>query len=322
MFMGTRDPFTYVECAACGTLQIKEVPDLRPFYAGNYYSFQPVLDSGTNSEGGFKKRLGRRVGAFVRRRAAAYYCDRRLPMGELRHPAGRLFAKSMRRLVVGFPDYLKETSLHIGLNLKSAVLDVGSGAGIALMSLAHFGFRDLTGVDPFLESSINYPNGVRVLKAELSDLDRQFDLVMANHSLEHVIDPRRTLLEIHRLLGMGRYAIIRIPVLAHAWERYGVNWVQLDPPRHLSLFNAQTFKALAEECGFSVDEVAYDSTAFQFWGSEQYVRDIPLSDQRSYYVNPRRSIFTEKQIADYAARASELNARRGGDQAVFYLRKV
>jgi hypothetical protein len=34
MFMGTRDPFTYVECAACGTLQISEAPDLRPYYPG------------------------------------------------------------------------------------------------------------------------------------------------------------------------------------------------------------------------------------------------------------------------------------------------
>ncbi len=71
-----------------------------------------------------------------------------------------------------------------------------------------------------------------------------------------------------------------------------------------------------------MDEIAYDSTAFQFWGSEQYVRDIPLSDHRSYYVNPDRSIFTEKQMADYAACAAELNAHSRGDQAVFYLRKV
>ncbi|HST51958.1 MAG TPA: class I SAM-dependent methyltransferase [Pyrinomonadaceae bacterium] len=322
MFTGTRVPFTYVECAACGTLQIRDVPDLRPYYSGDYYSFNPVPDPRQDSEVGFKKRLARLAAAAVRRRAAAYYCDRRLPFGEIRHPAGRLFATYMRRLVVGFPDYLKETNLPLGLGLKSAVLDVGSGAGATLLSLSHFGFRDLTGIDPFIESSIVYPNGTRVLKAELSELDRQFDLILANHSIEHVPDPRRTLREIHRLLKPGRYSVVRVPVVGRAWREYRVNWVQLDPPRHLFLFHARTFKVLAEEEGFSVDEVAYDSTAFQFWGSEQYARDIPLSDSRSYFLNPARSPFTEEQIADFAARAAALNARGEGDQAVFYLRRL
>lgn len=36
MFLGTRDPFTYAECSACGTVQLRDVPDLRPYYAGGY----------------------------------------------------------------------------------------------------------------------------------------------------------------------------------------------------------------------------------------------------------------------------------------------
>lgn len=31
MFFGTRDPFTYIECASCGTIQIQDVPDLAPW---------------------------------------------------------------------------------------------------------------------------------------------------------------------------------------------------------------------------------------------------------------------------------------------------
>ena len=41
MFEGTRDEFDYVECASCGTLHIREVPDQRPYYAGDYYSLRP-----------------------------------------------------------------------------------------------------------------------------------------------------------------------------------------------------------------------------------------------------------------------------------------
>lgn len=320
MFMGRRDPFVYVECAACGTLQIREVPDLRPYYEGDYYSFRPP--GAPAAAAGAAKRLKRAAGALVRRSAAAYYCARRRPFGEFRRPLGRLLAGRGGRLLVGFPEYLKDAPLDLGLSLGSGILDVGSGAGGTLLALRRFGFRDLVGVDPFLASDLIYENGVRVLKAELSDLDRRFDLVLANHSLEHVPDPRRALRDAHRLLRPGRYAVVRIPVAARAWREYGVNWVQLDAPRHLFLFPARTFKALAEEAGFAVDDIVYDSTAFQFWGSEQYARDIPLTDERSLLVNPGNSIFTAEELASFDARAAELNRTGEGDQAAFYLRKV
>lgn len=113
---------------------------------------------------------------------------------------------------------------------RSAVLDVGSGAGQTLLALREFGFRDLLGVDPFVSSDITYAGGVRILKAELGAVGRDFDLVLANHSLEHVPDPRATLREIRALLKPSRYAVVRIPVLGHAWREYGADWVQLDPP--------------------------------------------------------------------------------------------
>lgn len=319
MFAGTRDEFDYVECAACGTLQIREVPDLRPYYSGDYYSLWPPEQP---ARAGFKKRLARRAGSFIRRRAAGYYSSRRRSHGELRSPLGRLLAARAGRVVVGFPGYLKDTRLDLRLNPGSSILDVGSGAGATLVGLSRFGFKDLVGVDPFVAEDVTYESGVRVLKAELKDLTRRFDLILANHSLEHVPDARAALGEMHRLLKPGHYAVVRIPVVARAWKEYGVNWVQLDPPRHLFLYPAETFKSLAEGAGFAVDEVAYDSTAFQFWGSEQYARDIPLAHGRSYFVNPSDSVFTPEAMAAFDARAREMNRTGEGDQAAFYLRKV
>jgi SAM-dependent methyltransferase len=244
MFAGTRDEFDYVECASCGTLQIREVPDLRPYYSGDYYSLRPPEQA---AGAGLKKRLARRAASFIRRRVASYYGSRRRKFGALRSPLGRLLAARAGRVVVGFPDYLKSTRL----DHDSGILDLGSGAGGTLVALSHFGFRDLVGVDPFVAEDVTYEGGVRVLKAELSDLTRRFDLVLANHSLEHFADARAALGEIHRVLRPGHYAVVRIPVVARAWREFGVNWVQLDPPRHLFLYPAQTFKSLAEEAGFA-----------------------------------------------------------------------
>ena len=39
MMFGTRDEFDYLECSACGTLQIVEIPDLSCYYPRDYYSF-------------------------------------------------------------------------------------------------------------------------------------------------------------------------------------------------------------------------------------------------------------------------------------------
>jgi SAM-dependent methyltransferase len=316
MFFGTRDPFPYIECASCGTLQIQAVPDLRPYYSGDYYSFQPVIQR--DSPTGIVKASSRAFGAALRKRAADFYSGRRSFVNNF------IVSQISRRaphLLVGFPDYLKGTSLDLLTGTAAKVLDVGSGAGQTLMSLSHFGFRNLLGVDPFVESSFEYASGVRVLKTELSELNGQFDLVLINHTIEHVYDPRATLTEIHRLLKPGRYAIVRMPVLSYAWRKYGTNWVQLDAPRHLFLFKADRFSHLAAETGFEVKKIRYDSTAFQFWGSEQYLRDVPLLHESSYFVSAEKSPFTTEQIASYTVEADKLNERGEGDQAVFYLHR-
>jgi hypothetical protein len=143
---------------------------------------------------------------------------------------------------------------------------------------------------------------------------------MMNHSFEHLEAPEAMLVEISRLLLPGHALLIRVPVAGkHAWREYGPAWVALDAPRHHFLHTEQSIRLLAERTGFELTEVRYDSTGFQFWASEQYRQDIPLADTRSHAGNPKGSIFTRKQIAEFDRRAAELNARGEGDTACFYL---
>ncbi len=316
MFFGTRDTFTYVECAACGTLQIQEVPDLRRYYTADYYSFQ--FSTPRETPTGLGDRLKRLVGAFLRQNAADYYCRRRNFLNSF------VYQQVLQRapqLLVGFPAYINESGCDLRIDRQSRILDVGSGAGHILFSLAHFGFKNLLGIDPFATADSDHPSGVVIRKAEMDQLTGEFDLILANHTIEHVTEPGQSLESIYELLKPGRYAIVRMPVVADAWRHYGTDWVQLDAPRHLFIFSVTGFTQLATERGFMVEQVSYDSTAFQFWGSEQYRQDIPLMDERSYFVNPSRSIFTTQQIDDFTIQAAQLNATTKGDQAVFYLRK-
>ena len=120
-------------------------------------------------------------------------------------------------------------------------------------------------------------------------------------------------------MAPGRFVLIRIPVVSAAWGEYGVDWVQLDAPRHLYLHTEKSLGLLADQAGFRITNVDYDSWSFQFWGSEQYRMDIPLRDPRSYAVDPSRSSFTSAQMSAFQARAEEWNRDRRGDQACFFL---
>jgi hypothetical protein len=78
---------------------------------------------------------------------------------------------------------------------------------------------------------------------------------------------------------------------------------------------------LARRTGFVMEDVVFDSDEFQFWASEQYTRDIPLRDPRSFAVDRNAGLFSEALIETYRRQAAELNRVRDGDSACFYLRR-
>jgi hypothetical protein len=116
--------------------------------------------------------------------------------------------------------------------------------------------------------------------------------------------------------------LVRIPtVSSYAWEHYGVNWLGLDAPRHLFLFSLKSMQILARQAGFTIKDVLYDSSGAQFWASEQYIKDIPLRDERSHYTDPDKSIFSQEEIRKFDQKAEELNREEKGDQVCIFLEK-
>jgi hypothetical protein len=55
-----------------------------------------------------------------------------------------------------------------------------------------------------------------------------------------------------------------------------------------------------------------DSNSFQFWGSEQYLKGIHLTDPRGH--SKQRPLFSPAQMKAFAARAKTLNRQGQGDQ--------
>lgn len=303
MMFGSHEPFDYLECGACGTLQIAEIPDLSRHYPKEYYSFASM------DELWFTRKLKSRIAA---RLAGEYFVKGR-------NFGGKLLAEKKDWINFYYPQSLKEPLLN--LNFDSRILDFGCGAGRLLHILRTFGFRNLTGADAFIEKDISYTNGVKVYKKRLDEINSKFDLIMLHHSFEHLTNPLETLRDLRPLLDKNGVCLIRLPLKNFAWEKYGINWVQLDAPRHIFLYTEKSFRALAEKVGFTVEKVVYDSESFQFWGSEQYLQNIPLTDERAYKGVISESVFTQKQIDDWQNEAENLNAKCKGDQACFYLKK-
>jgi hypothetical protein len=146
---------------------------------------------------------------------------------------------------------------------------------------------------------------------------------MFHHVFEHLPNPNETFSMLKKLVKRNGKVLIRLPVVdSYAWETYKIYWVQLDPPRHLFLHTVNSIKFLSEKYGFIINKIMYDSTAFQFWGSEQYKLDIPLMDKRSHFLNNSKNVFSKNEIKKFEKKAKELNKIGKGDSACFYLQNI
>ncbi|MFO7369523.1 MAG: class I SAM-dependent methyltransferase [Bacteroidales bacterium] len=218
----------------------------------------------------------------------------------------------------GFIQYLKPTHITI----DSEILDVGTGYGSRLISLKNKGFKNLTGIEPFIDKDIVYDNGITVYKMHLSEASGQYDLVMLNHSFEHMPDSLQAMKDVYRLLKPNRTALIRIPVAdSYGWEKYKTKWMPMDPPRHFFLHTNTSMKILCDQVGFEIAEVIYDSITYNYAASEQLLKDVPIQAPDSYYINKKTTLFTKKELKRFRQMAVELNKAKKGDTACYYLYK-
>jgi SAM-dependent methyltransferase len=206
------------------------------------------------------------------------------------------------------------------------VLEVGCGNGYYLLKLFELGYTRLWGVDPFMQDNAVRTFPVRLERRSLLDVDPAegpVDAILFSHSLEHIAEQHETIARARELLVPGGLCLVGLPTVSSwAWDHYRADWAQLDAPRHLYLHSRRSLVALAERHGFAVERVVDDSTAFQFWGSEQNRMGVPLASATSWQTSPRRSAFTHEQIRNFDERAVELNKQGCGDQFSAYLRKV
>jgi SAM-dependent methyltransferase len=289
MMFGTREPFEYNECDACGSLSIAEVPaDLSRHYPQTYYSL-----------GGGEHRP--RYGRLARRFAVSILLAMPGMLSD-RLPASMSRWRGMRKA---------------GVTRATRILDVGCGNGALLRSLERIGFTDLHGVDPYTEHAGTWPH-ITITKGQLDDLDGTYGFILLSHSLEHMPDPLAALHNVARLCAPGGHVLISVPVVNRSWHDIGTDWMGLDPPRHLFIPTVSGLTALVGSvAGLRMKATWFDTVSLEFLGNELARMRLPLFDPGTGQPTEPAQYFDKAQIATWERQAREYNKRGEAGTASF-----
>tara|TARA_X000000950_G_scaffold256166_1_gene321409 strand:- start:375 stop:1079 length:705 start_codon:yes stop_codon:yes gene_type:complete len=119
--------------------------------------------------------------------------------------------------------------------------------------------------------------------------DESFDVVMANHLLEHVEDDRKVLREFHRVMKRGGWGVLQVPInyneentaedpnVTDPMERERLYWQQ----DHVRLYGHKDYPARLREAGFDVEEV----DMMEMLGEARYKRYSLGKERWVYWVS-------------------------------------
>ena len=291
MQQGLREEFEYIECSKCGCLFIKEIPqNISKYYDINYAPH--------NHNSSLKNKIYDKLYGM-------YLSNNKLL---------KLIHGTSKSPTTKFWNSLSSTGI---INKQSSILDVGCGDGKFLITLKRGGFKDLTGVDLFVEES-NMLNGIKIFQSSLEDFTPgiKYDLIISNHAFEHMDNQLENLKCFENLVKDNGTIVIRIPVKSQAvWDKYGVNWFQIDAPRHFFLHTIESFKILCSQTNLTITDIIFDSYDVAFLNCEKYKRNISMRDEEwdDFELDDETTNKLKNEIL-------ELNKQNEGDQAIFVLK--
>jgi 2-polyprenyl-3-methyl-5-hydroxy-6-metoxy-1,4-benzoquinol methylase len=154
-------------------------------------------------------------------------------------------------------------------------LDVGCATGIFLNALRHIGWN-VCGVEIDGQAAAYARSrfGLSVFHGELIEAafaEQQFDLITMWDVLEHVHQPRATLLEAAKITRPGGKLILSLPNPEGLEARlFGPLWAGWDCPRHLYMFTISVLRHMLAITGWRVEQVTGQSA--RMWLLLQSIR--------------------------------------------------
>lgn len=149
----------------------------------------------------------------------------------------------------------------------SRVLDIGSGGGEFVYLLQSCGY-DVHGIEPDVGYGTHSMNeyGIDVTLEPYDStrvVEDSFDLVTANHVVEHLRDPLNVFQGVHRALVKDGHFVVEVPNVESMYHTPSNKWHFA----HVFNFNRDTLENLGRRAGFEIVRT-------DFVGSCQHVRTI------------------------------------------------
>lgn len=172
--------------------------------------------------------------------------------------------------------FSKDRDFNLILEKKSSgrLLDVGCASGTLLWLAKKKGFS-VQGVEinPQAAEFVRNVLGIEVFCGQLETArfpNNSFDVITMYHVLEHVPFPRVVVREIRRVLAPAGVFIAVVPNYS-SWssDRFGVEWIWLQPQNHYSHFTAETLSKL-----FAAEELACEMRSEEGRYGEVEIRKV------------------------------------------------
>lgn len=169
--------------------------------------------------------------------------------------------------------------IKLNSDIPGRVLDIGCGRGWMLNFLKMEEW-EAYGTELSSESSHfareHLKLNVIINKVEeCSFPSSHFDVVTLWHTLEHLLEPFRTLEEVSRILKGDGLLIVEVPNFGGLQARIFRNkWFHLDSPRHLYHFDDKTLTKYLEKTGFKVMKFRNLSWQYDIFGFVQSALNI------------------------------------------------
>lgn len=299
MTFGTRKSYCYLQCDGCGALSCQDEVPIEEAYPRDYFSFQ-------------KQKVREDFLASLKS------ILRRMKTGLLIGPYGAVWK---RIPLLRSEHYLFPWFRLAKINKTSSIMDIGCGTGGLLLYLKDCGFKNLTGIDPYIQTDIHYENGLSIQKKGLGEVGEKYDFLIFHHVIEHTSDPLDTVSKAGNILKKDGHILIISPVAdCYAFRKYGEHWASLDAPRHLAIPTQKSLQLMAEKTSLRIMERGYVSSDRQLWNSELFLADISIAEATVGKFK-ESNLDSKDRRNDLINEAQRLDDRHEGDTAVFLLKR-
>ena len=181
-------------------------------------------------------------------------------------------------------------------NQPGSFLDVGSGEGFALKFFQELGWS-CTGLDfstygvkkhnPDQMSCVLAGDIFKNLK-QIIEKKQKFDLIWLDNVLEHVIDPYKLMIDLHKILRKNGVLVVEVPNDFSIVQQYLIEKKYIDKkfwicvPDHISYFSKDGLKKLAELSG---------------WYHNNFLSDFPIDLD---LINRKTNYIKDSSLGKYS----------------------